>query len=39
LMLADALIAATSLQLEIPLYSLNKKDYKFIDTLKLYEPK
>ncbi len=39
LMLADALIAATSLQLEIPLYSLNKKDYKFIDTLKLYEAK
>jgi predicted nucleic acid-binding protein len=39
LMLVDALIAATSLQLEIPLYSLNKKDYKFIDTLKLYEPK
>jgi len=39
LLLADALIAATALQLEIPLFSLNKKDYKFIDTLKLYEPK
>ena len=37
LMLADALIAATALQLNIPLFSLNAKDYKFIDTLKLYE--
>ncbi len=39
LMPADALIAATALQLEIPLFSLNTKDYKFIDTLKLYNPK
>jgi predicted nucleic acid-binding protein len=39
LMLADALIAATAIQLEIPLFSLNVKDYKFIDALKLYEPK
>jgi predicted nucleic acid-binding protein len=39
LMLADALIAATAIQVEIPLFSLNTNDYKFIDTLKLYEPK
>ena len=39
LLLADALIAATALQLEIPLFSLNTKDFKFIDTLKLYQPK
>ncbi len=39
LQLADSLIAATAIQLEIPLFSLNTKDYKFIDTLKLYEPK
>jgi predicted nucleic acid-binding protein len=39
LLLADSLIAATAIQLEIPLFSLNTKDYKFIDTLKLYEPK
>ena len=39
LLLADSLIAATALQLEIPLFSLNTKDFQFIDTLKLYEPK
>ncbi len=39
LLLADAFIAATAIQLEIPLFSLNAKDYKFIDALKLYEPK
>jgi predicted nucleic acid-binding protein len=39
LMFADALIAATAIQLEIPLFSLNAKDYKFIATLKLYQPK
>lgn len=39
LLLADSLIAATAIQLEIPLFSLNKKDFKFIKNLKLYEPK
>ena len=39
LFLADAFIAATALQLEIPLFTFNKKDYKFIKNLKLYEPK
>jgi tRNA(fMet)-specific endonuclease VapC len=38
LFLADAFIAATALQLEIPLFTFNKKDFKFIKNLKLYEP-
>jgi tRNA(fMet)-specific endonuclease VapC len=39
LFLADAFIAATALHLEIPLFTFNKKDFKFIKNLKLYEPK
>jgi predicted nucleic acid-binding protein len=38
LLLADALIAATAIQLDMPLFSLNVKDYKFIESLKLYDP-
>ena len=38
LFLADAFIAATALQLEIPLFTFNKKDFKFIKNLKLYQP-
>ncbi len=37
LFLADAFIAATALQLDMPLFTLNKKDFKFIKNLKLYE--
>jgi tRNA(fMet)-specific endonuclease VapC len=37
LFLADAFIAATALQLEMPLFTFNKKDFKFIKNLKLYE--
>lgn len=39
LFLADAFIAATALQLEIPLFTFNNKDFKFIKNLKLYDPK
>ena len=38
LMLADALIAATALFVDIPLFTFNKKDFRFIKNLKLYEP-
>lgn len=31
----DALIAATALYFDIPLYSLNKKDFRFIEGLRL----
>jgi predicted nucleic acid-binding protein len=33
----DAIIAATAIYYEIPLFTLNKKDFKFIDGIKLYE--
>ena len=36
LALPDALIAATALHLDIPLYTLNVKDFRFIPGLKLY---
>ena len=39
LFLADAFIAATALKLEIPLFTFNIKDFKFIKDLKLYHPK
>lgn len=32
----DALIAATTLTREIPLYTLNRKDFRFIPNLQLY---
>ncbi len=32
----DGLIAATSIAHDIPLYTLNKKDFKYIDGLKLW---
>ena len=38
LMLADSFIAATALHFDIPLFTFNKKDFKFIKNLKLYEP-
>lgn len=38
LLLGDSLIAATALYLDIPLFTFNKKDFKFIKYLKLYEP-
>jgi predicted nucleic acid-binding protein len=38
LMLGDAMIAATALYFDIPLFTFNKKDFRFIKTLKLYEP-
>lgn len=35
LLIPDALIAATSLSLDVPLASKNQKDYRFIEDLKL----
>ncbi len=37
LSLPDALIAATALFHNIPLYTLNSKDFKFIPKIKLFE--
>ena len=37
LALPDGLIAATAMSNDIELYTLNLKDYKFIDGLKLYK--
>ena len=34
----DALIAATALSHDIPLYTLNLKDFQFIPELKIYRP-
>lgn len=34
----DALIAATALSQDIPLYTLNLKDFRFIPNLKLHQP-
>jgi predicted nucleic acid-binding protein len=36
LSLPDGFIAATALAFEITLYTLNEKDFRFIDGLKLY---
>lgn len=38
LSLPDALIAATALVHEIELYTLNRRDFRFIPDLKLYRP-
>ena len=35
---ADALIAATAIENEVPLYTDNISDYVFIKELKLYKP-
>lgn len=35
----DALIAATALVHDLPLYTLNRKDFRFIEGLKLYDQK
>lgn len=35
---ADALIAATAIQHELPLYTDNLKDYSFIKELELFQP-
>lgn len=37
LALPDALIAATAIHFDIPLYTLNLKDFKFIKKLQLYK--
>jgi hypothetical protein len=36
LSLPDALIAATALVYDVPLYTMNLKDFRFIPKLKLY---
>jgi len=36
LFINDAIIAATCLEYQIPLYTLNTKDFKFIDGIELY---
>jgi len=33
----DSIIAATAIENKMPLFTLNKKDFKFIDTLELFE--
>ncbi len=38
LSIPDAQIAASAIYYDIPLYTLNKKDFKFIKKVKLYEP-
>lgn len=38
LKIGDALIAATALHHGLPLYTLNKKDFRYIIGLHLYEP-
>ena len=38
LSLPDALIAATALHHGLPLYTLNRKDFRYIPDLQLYEP-
>ncbi|MDQ6904272.1 MAG: PIN domain-containing protein [Bacteroidota bacterium] len=38
LLMGDAFIAATALYLHIQLFTFNKKDFRFIKNLKLYEP-
>lgn len=39
LSLPDGLIAATAIIEEIPLYTLNKQDFRFIEDLELYDAK
>ena len=38
LSIPDALIAATALQHQLPLYTLNLKDFRYIPGLQLYQP-
>ncbi len=38
LSIPDALIAATALEHDLELYTLNAKDFRFISNLKLYQP-
>ena len=38
LLMGDAFVAATALFLNIQLFTFNKKDFRFITNLKLYEP-
>ncbi len=38
LLLPDALIAATALHHNLPLYTLNRKDFRYIPELVLHEP-
>ena len=38
LSLPDALIAATALHHGLPLYTLNRKDFRYLSDLQLYEP-
>lgn len=38
LALPDALIAATSIIIQLPLFTYNLKDYKFINGIELYNP-
>jgi predicted nucleic acid-binding protein len=35
----DALIAATAIANQVELFTLNKKDFDFMDGIKLYKPK
>lgn len=37
LTIPDAIIAATSIYYDAPLFTLNKKDFKFISRIKLYQ--
>lgn len=37
LSLPDGLIAATAITEDIPLYTLNKKDFRYIENLRLYQ--
>jgi predicted nucleic acid-binding protein len=34
---ADAMIASTALYYQLPLFTLNKKDFRFIDNIELYK--
>lgn len=38
LSLPDAMIAATAIENNLPLYTLNLKDFRYISALKLYKP-
>ena len=38
LAIPDALIAATAIENGLPLYTLNVRDFRFIDGLQLYSP-
>ena len=38
LMIADSFIASTALHFDIEIFTFNKKDFRFIKNLKLYEP-